>query len=511
MLRRLLIIIMLHVGILSLHLPSFSFASEGSFRFHLLHEVHSLDPSQIRGASGSYLFNNLYRSLYRYHSEEGLVPEGARHCEWQSPLRLSCTLQDRQWSNGEAITSKHYLQAFRRLVSPKTKTLQTQLLLNLKNARKILAGKESVDALGIKAPQPNQLIFEFEQPDPEFKHKLISPSLAPLYADKIPDLAQASQLITNGPYKIKKWNPGKSVELIPNPYYELASSRPPVTIYFIEDDITAFNLYQTGELDFLRRILVTQIPQFKDDPGFFQVPVARFDYIGFGPPVRGNKNLRRALIYSVDYQAWKKILHALGRPGCPSMPHAYYGQPICHDYDLAKAKKELAKVPQKLKSKPIPLYFSQMGGDDIQLQMEWLQNQWKIHLGLEITLHAMEQASYLQRLQTAPPALFRKGIGLDRPTCLAGLEIFNPGQTENYIRLNDKKFSSFTKQLGFEQNERKKKQICRKAISHLLSTYLFIPLGEMHFSMLHNRRFKGFTVNEMNQLDLTHLERKKSP
>ena len=52
-----------------------------AFRFHIVEDPMSLDPARVRGVAADYVFNNLFRSLYRFDSEKGLVPEGATRCE----------------------------------------------------------------------------------------------------------------------------------------------------------------------------------------------------------------------------------------------------------------------------------------------------------------------------------------------------------------------------------------------------------------------------------------------
>src|SRR5262249_31372533 len=112
---------------------------------------------------------------------------------------------------------------------------------------------------------------------------------------------------------------------------------------------------------------------------------------------------------------------------------------------------------------------------------------------------------YIAKLKAAPPAAFRKGVGLDRPTCLAGLEVMSKDHPENYLRINDAKFESYLVKLRREANPNRARSLCTKAIRQLMDQHLFIPMGEMHFSMMVKPQFVGWEVNETNQLDLTDL------
>ena len=476
------------------------------FRFHLLGEPMDLDPAHLSGASGSYLLYNLYRSLYRYRPGMGLVPDGAKACHWQGPLKLTCYLEkNRQWSDGTPITAQQYLQAFRRLVDPETKTVQTELLLSLKNAKQILRGKKQPHSLGVSVPAPYTLVFTLAEPDSDFLYRLASPALAPLHSLPYKAKALAQQGAFNGPYKIAAWGNRGRIRLEPNQHYPGSKKRPVVEVLLVDDDTTALRLYETGHLNLLRRLPTIFIDTYQRRKDFFQVPLARFDYLGFGPELKSLPLLRKALSLSLDYDKLKLLYHALGRPGCPSLPQAFLEKPSCYPFQPSKARELAARqtVPELADSQ---IGFSKMGGDDIQRGMEWLQGQWAQNLEWGFQLDGSEQGMYLHRLRSKPPLIFRKGISLDRPTCLAALEIFGKNHRENYIRYQDPQYDHILKQLRRANSPKQRKRLCQMGVDRLMADYALIPLGEIHFSMLQDGRFKGWEINELNQLDLTFLE-----
>ena len=132
--------------------------------------------------------------------------------------------------------------------------------------------------------------------------------------------------------------------------------------------------------------------------------------------------------------------------------------------------------------------------------IEWLEHQWKKHLGLRINLQPLEQGVFLSRLKHNVPDVFRKGGALHRPTCLAGLELFKTAAPENYVQLQD---LAFDKLLGRAVSPK----LCSQAVRHLLNTGRVIPLGRIHYGMAHSNQFTGWSVNSLQQLDLTGLKR----
>lgn len=494
------------LGLLLVNLPlcaSEAASKAPRFSFHLLGEPYTLDPLKAHGSAGSYLYTNLFQGLYKINSESELVPMGAQDCTWKE-RELWCRLvRNKKWSNGDQVTAQHYLQAFRRLIDPKNKSPQAEALINLKNAEAIFAGKLKPENLGVKAPSRFELVFLFDRQDPEFLYKLSLPALAPVHSLPLPSRENAHLLPVNGPYKIANWEKGQKIVLIPNPKFPDSEHRPEVEIFFIEDDSTALNLYESGRMNFLRRLVSDKIEDYKTRPDFHQFPVARFDYIGFGPKLKDQPELRKALALSLEYSQLRDMYKALGTPGCPSLPSRLQEKVHCHHFDREKAREIFKKT--SFKDKRLTLAYSKMGGEDIQRGMEWAQFQWKKNLGLTLELRPQEQGYYLKQLQNHRFDLFRKGVGLDRPTCLAALEIFLPDHPENYLQLKDPEYQTLVQRLSQQSQPQAARKICSQAIELLINKAYLIPLGEIHFTMLARPDFKGWSVNEMNQLDLTHL------
>jgi oligopeptide transport system substrate-binding protein len=480
------------------------------FRLHLMGETYTLDPTKLRGSGGSYLFHNIQRGLFSYDRERGLVNEGAKSCRWPSPMVLECELNELLWSDGSPILAEDYLRTFRRVIDPENGGAHAEMLLSLRNAKQIFAGELSVDSLGVLKFQTGKvttLKFFFETQDVDFLYKLSHPYMAPTPKELYPKREKAHKLKTSGPFKIKKWRRGKSVKLTNNEFYLTNQKpRPDVNFLFIDDDATALSLYEAGKLSFLRRLPTQYIPKFRGREDFFQLPVARFDMIGFGPDLKDKPQLRKALTMALNYRELQTLLFAKGKPGCPSLPRDSMAVQQCYylkTMDLPKIKRKMEE------HKDLSFGYSKMGGEDIKRQVEWFQNQWKKRLGLELNLRPFEQGMYINALKSEKtPSLFRKGMSLDVPTCLSAMMSLTPGHPENYIRYNSEVFNKKVAELQKATHPDLRKQLCSQALKILLDDHVFIPLGEIHFTLLANTNWQGWRLNELNQLDLSEISKK---
>lgn len=486
-----------------------------TFAFPLFHEPHSLDPLKETSTTARYLIPSLHRGLMFYRDGD-LHPAGAKECHWISDILLVCTLnQEVHYSSGERILAQDYLRTFALLLNSENAHPLAELLFPLKNAKAIVKGDISFGELGVIARDDETLEFFLEKPMKEFIYNLAHPLLSPR-PEKVTDPdygpSGASNLPTTGPYKVSRWTPGQKLELTPNPFFKPEPPALPVEILFVEDDATNFRLYKQGRLDWLRRLPTHEIPAYRNDPAFVQIPLARFDYIGFGPQLADKPLLRKALVHSLNYQQLADIYHALGRPGCPSLPRSYLADLPCFEFDLELARKLYAEHLANEPHQPtLELSYSKLGGDDVEKGMVWMAEQWRMNLGVQVTLEPLEQGQMLHRLWQNLPTIYRKGVSLDRPTCAAAIEIFGTEGSERFLNLKAPDlFDKYLPRLLSAPDASTKAEVCTQAIQTLLDTYALIPLGEIHFTMLISPKFEGVYFNELNQLDLSRL-RKADP
>lgn len=480
-------------------------SSEKVFRFHSSQEPATVDPVALSEATGGFLFSNLYRSLYRIGPEGQLLPELAKACTWKSSLRLICELKpEARFSNGEPILARHYLWSWNRLVDPTTGSRHGELLQSLENFS-AFQDQKPAGTLGARAVNDHTLEIKLARVDPELLFKLASPVLTPLLGPPPVEPDQFSTAITTGPYRFKGWTKQTRVELETNPFYFAKGTRPPVEMLLVAEDATAQDLFDLGKLSFLRRVTVKEIPHRRRQAGFLFTPTFRFDYVGFGPELKELPELRRALTLSLNYPELTKAYLTPGQIGCPSLPRRLATPYPCYKFDLAAARKALAKVPMEARKRRWTLAFSKASGEDVARGMEWMQAQWKKHLDIKVDLKPMENGVYGRELKASPPALFRRGINLERPTCAAALELFISGGGDNFIRFADSSFDDLVERLESATTPSKKARRCGEGLKKLMDQHVLIPLGELYFAMIGPPDFVGWKISPLNQLDLTEL------
>lgn len=471
------------------------------FRLSLYVFPQNLDP-QTQSSSSSYLFQNLFRNLFLY-TPEGLKTDMAEKCVRESRGRLLvCDLKkDLKWNDGSPLTAQDFLKTYHKILDPIQRASRPDLLFTVKNAAAVYAGKKSISELGIQAPTPRQLRFEFTEPDGEFEYNLSSSFLSPTKGSY--ELKKGAIFLTNGPYQVKSWDLAQGFVVEANPLYhpkKNTASRPPVEFLVITEDTVSLRLYEKKELNLVRRLPTLLTNKYRTRSDFHFVSVLRFDYLGFGPELKDQLQVRQALSHSLDFPEWQKLLFSKGQPGCLGLPDSWFEKkPPCL---------KMQSSPLTADQKKGRFLYSLQGGDDHRRTAEWLQSQWKKNLRWELPIKGLENKNFVTELKVSPPAIFRKGLAPDRPTCSGILENFTSEHPENYIRNKNPEFDKWVQDLRAETSVRKKKQICQKAFTFLLQSYGLIPTGAYDLTLLASLDFKGWTLNELNQLDLTNLHRK---
>lgn len=479
-------------------LKSHSWAETPSFRLHLTSEPSHIIPYKQKSSVASYLLNSLYRNLYKYDEEKGLIPDLVKDCQ-QNKKKINCNLKKNiKWSDGTPITAKDFIDTYKRILTVEEQAESPQFLFEIKNAELIFNKKLPLDKLGVTSRSPSEIQFELENNSNKFLFYLSLLQTAP-----VPTVNSVSnpQNKFSGPYKINIWQASKKIILEPNQYYWGGNKkRPNLELFFIQEDTVALKLYENNQLDFLRRLPVQYIPKYKSSPEYHWIPVSRFDFIAFGPQLQNFPNVRKALSEAINYEELQKLWSSDDRPGCPGIDPSWYGNKnLCIDHKPAEAIKLLTNLTNIPK---LEFAYSIQGGDNHKITAEFLALQWLKNLKINIEIKSYENKVFLQKLAHHPPSIFRKGNSLDIPFCESGLKYFD---SEPYRSMYDKSFYQLLAQLNTANQKNERQKLCYETIKYLLDKHWIIPTGRIHFSVLSKPTFKAWKLNSFNYLFLEDL------
>ncbi|MFM5290123.1 peptide ABC transporter substrate-binding protein [Aeromonas caviae] len=191
-------------------------------------EPESLDPALIRsGFPGEVVLVDLFEGLVSEDGQGMIVPAQAQRWEtsedglvWRFFLRPQL-----KWSNGEPLTARDFVYAWRRLLNPAQASPSAGLLLatGINNAQSIYAGALDLDALGVEAESDQILKVTLERPVPYFLQLVSQRPFVPVNERVITQFGkqwtQPGKMVSNGPYKLASWVVNERIEAERNPQY----------------------------------------------------------------------------------------------------------------------------------------------------------------------------------------------------------------------------------------------------------------------------------------------------
>lgn len=138
---------------------------------------------------------------------------------------MEITLKETKWSDGRIVAADDVVYAWKRILDPEFSCAAASLLFDIKNARDVKAGDNSIDDLGVVSVDTDELRIQFEgKIDYEqFLENIASMALVPLREDIVVRYdrfgTSSTSMVTNGPFAVKTLSEGETLVLERNAYF----------------------------------------------------------------------------------------------------------------------------------------------------------------------------------------------------------------------------------------------------------------------------------------------------
>ncbi len=411
--------------------------------------------------------------------------------------------KDAKWSDGEPVTAKDFVYAWKRLIDPATAAEYAYQAFNIKNASKINAG-ETAD-LGLAMPDDYTLVVTLEGPCPYFLSLVNFPALYPVREDIVTANPETwtndpSTFIGNGPFKITEWAHDSYIYMAKNENYWNASTISNVDLKFVlmADENTIYASFKTGELMFADTLPATELANAeaegilvkKDQLGTYYFSINAKS----GPPF-DNPNVRRALSLGIDRQFLVDTVWQDGRSpaggfvprGVPDADGSDFRanggnfiNPEAADLaaNIAEAKALLAAAgfPDG-KGFPVIKFITNDTQGHIDIA-EAVQQQWEKNLGIKMEISKQEWGVFQDtRTHQDDWNVARDGWIGDYVDPNTFLDLFMSTSIQQNCRYNNPEFDKLINASKVESDPAKRMQILHDAEKLLVGTdNALIPL-----------------------------------
>ncbi|PSH67326.1 peptide ABC transporter substrate-binding protein [Phyllobacterium sophorae] len=229
----------------------------GTINRDLSLELRTLDVQKFHLLAEEDLGHDLFEGLTTRDKDGVLKPGVAK--EWtvsDDGKTYTFTLNDTKWSNGDPLTAKDFVFAFRRILEPSLGAEYASLLYPIANAKAYNKGEiKDAATIGVKAVDDHTLEITLASPTPYFPDLMANTAAFPLHAASVEKLgsgyASPGKLVSNGAFMLESSEPHGKIVLKKNPEFFDASavSLDGVVYNQILDGGTAVRLFRAGELD----------------------------------------------------------------------------------------------------------------------------------------------------------------------------------------------------------------------------------------------------------------------
>ena len=397
-------------------------------------EPVSFDPGVTSGGWGLEQLQNLFEGLVGVNQTNGeLEMQMAEKMEANTDAsEFTFTVRDGlKWSDGSPLTAKDFEYAWKRVLTPETKSDYTSALLPLKNADEILSSAAKIDDLGVSATDDKTLKATLIGPTPYFPLLAATWTYYPIPKKAVDQFGEkwveGGNMVSNGPYVLTEWKHDQSMALDQNPNYW--GTKPTIThadyTLFSDPVAQALVSFENDEVD-QAQVIGADLERAKSDANLSKL-VQVFPRSGTAflscdctnAPTKDVK-VRQALsmviarktladnILKGEYSAAPSLLPA-DIPG--NDPSAALGE------DTAKAKDLLAQAGFK-DGAGIPALSLTYDSSSVTNKnvAEYLQNVWKENLGVSVELQPMEPQAFRDwrtARKTQPYGMYLSSWGSD--------------------------------------------------------------------------------------------------
>ncbi|WP_211748254.1 peptide ABC transporter substrate-binding protein [Paenibacillus sp. Marseille-Q4541] len=460
-------------------------------------EPTSLDPP-IGFDQVSYdVLNNFMEGLTRLKDDHTPGPGVAS--EWtvsEDEKEYTFKLRDdAKWSNGDPVKASDFEFAFKRMLDPNVGAASAPLAYVFEGAETFNSGEATADDVKVTATDDHTLQIILAKPAPWLLGMLANPAFFPVHQATVegnPEwAADASTILSNGPFKLTEWKHDAEIKMVKNDqYWDAAKVKlDGVTFKMVDDSTTAYQLYQSGELhisgtlppDLIESLITDNKAKVEDSAGTY------FYRYNTNMEPFSNAKIRQAFTMAVDRQQIVDLV--VKQKQKPATGFVSYGlqDPDGSDFrdaggelvktDIEEAKRLLAEGMKEEGYTTIPAVTLTYSTNDLHQKIaETIQAMLKSNLGVDIALESKEGKVLTDEQKKLQLQLSRSSWLPDFADPINFLDIFVSDSPNNRTGWSNPNFDKLINDAYNESDQVKRTGYLHEAESILMEEMPIMPL-----------------------------------
>jgi len=497
-------------------------------------EVATLDPHAARGVPEQRVLRCLYEGLVT-RAPRSLDPAPGVAASWElseDGRRYVFHLRpEARWSNGDPLTAEDFVWSFLRVLDPETAAPGVQELYALEGALDYVTGRDASGhelprdpaRVGVHALDAHTLELRLERPVAYFLDLLAMPSFFPVHRASVEALqaraptrwrtlwTRPENLVGNGPFRLALRRPGDRMRLARNAHYwgNANVAFDTIDVLALSHWGTLFNLYVSGELDWINGMLPpTLVPQLRGREDFRRTPYlgSYFYRVNTTRPPLDDPRVRRALALAIPRQVICDQLLGGGQGALTTIvPWGGIGEYRSPDvldggYDLDEARELLFEAGYGFGKQEFPpitlLYNTSESHRDIA---EVIAETWGRELEIEVRLENQEWKVYLDTQVQLGYDVSRSSWIADHADPIGFLQIFTTANENNRTGWSSAAFDALIAAAAGARPGPERNALLAQAEELLLEELPVLPVYSYMAQNLVAPRLGGFHANMLDE------------
>ena len=372
---------------------------------------------------------------------------------------------------------------------------------------------------GIKILNKNTIQITIDSPKAYFLAKLSYPTSFVLDKEQIALNPRNWTRKPNGtgPYKLADWQLSEKIILEANASYHLGPPKIKNVVYALSGG-SVLTRFENGEVD-LAGIGTPDIDRIRDASNplnslYYQSSYFQTSYIGLNTMAApfDDVNVRRAFASSIDISKVTELTYKkMYKQATGILPPGMYGYESTKktfNYDPELAREFLKKSKYGTADNLPPIVFSDIGaGAEGSVDTQAYIEQWKLNLGVNITLRQTDFASFLQDLDEGKMQMYAIGWIMDYPDPENILDLkFHSESTENNENYSNQEVDKLLELARSENDIEKRKNYYQQAEKLILDEVPWIPTYFPSSHYVVNKKIKKWVEPPMTVPRLRFIE-----
>lgn len=379
----------------------------------------------------------------------------------KNDYRMQITIKDTKWSDGRVVAADDVVYAWKRILDPEFSCSAAALLFDVKNARGVKNGDNSIDDLGIAAVDDKVIEVQFEQKvDYDlFLENLSSLALVPLREDIVARYENfgtaVSSLCTNGPFAIKGLEIGKTLMLERNVYYfrntddgdALDKYILPyrLMINFAADEEANTVAYENGEIFYDSEIGLSKRASYAGEAKISDLLSTHSYFFNTANKLFKDANVRKALSMALDRNEIVKLV-TFAKPATALIPEKVYDKSVGDSFrknggDILSASADVSGAKSLLGSNTGSFTLTIRDNALENTIAEYCKGVWE-SLGFKVTIKALGVKDYKKAYEAGEYDVIALDYQCMTTDSFGALAIFDPSFSGNGIDIQNDKYDA---------------------------------------------------------------------